>query len=64
MHRLKGPAEITKDGERYFINGTEMTFDMKDLFIKILTAPISEVPLYMNHGFLGDVAKERLRLGR
>jgi hypothetical protein len=68
IHRTDGPAVVEyvkhEDGEieivtqLYYLNGVPI--HDKDLFNKVLNAPLVEVPLYLNQDFIKDLAAARL----
>ena len=64
LHRITGPAVIssskTDSKKVYYLGGNEVTGQDREDFIKLIDSPIEEVPLFINHPLLCDVAKQRL----
>lgn len=64
LHRALGPAVITTliddTMEEYYLRGKEIVDKDREDFIQMVGADISEVPLYINHPVLSEIARERL----
>ena len=65
LHRTLGPAIISTSTETpelvYYLGGEEITGKDREDFIKLIEASPEEVPLFINHPVLREVAKERLK---
>ena len=68
LHRTKGPAIIntskTIGEEVYYLNGQEIKGQDREDFKKLIKCNMSQVPLFINHPVLKDIAKERLNLNQ
>lgn len=63
-HRTDGPAVVTWDVRRkgvtslYYLNGVHVD---KDKYLKVLNAPMEDMPIYLNDPLFKDLAIDRLK---
>ena len=63
LHRTDGPAVVTwslyKKGitRLYYLNGKQCD---PNIYLKVLNAPLKDLPLYLNHYPYSEIAKDRL----